>query len=237
MTRTVSAVPRKHGRGPAARSSEESSPRWARRKDARPHELLDAALAFFVERGYAATRLDDVAARAGVSKGTLYLYYASKQDLFEAVVRYAIVERIRELEEECRKLAGSPEETVRLFFDRWWTMYGSTPSAAILKLLIGEAHNFPHIARFFRAEVVEPNMILLARIIAGGVVVGDFETEDPVMTAHLWLAPLVLKSIWTHSFDPVCGGGSGPELDAFRRAHVDHALASVRPVRASSRRR
>lgn len=71
-------------------------PRWERRKDARPQELLDAALALFVERGYAATRLDDVAARAGVSKGTLYLYFENKEELFKAVVRANLVSALAE---------------------------------------------------------------------------------------------------------------------------------------------
>ena len=214
-----------------ARPEPPTAPRWERRKESRPLELLAAALDLFVERGYAATRLDDVAARAGVSKGTLYLYFENKQDLFEAVVRDAIVARIRELEDECGSLAGSSADTVRLYFERWWTLYGSTPSAAILKLLIGEANNFPHIARFFRAEVIEPNAALLARIVAKGVAAGEFESHDPAMTARLWLAPLVLKSIWAHSFDPICGSGSPHEIERFRAAHVEHALASVRPQR------
>ncbi len=209
--------------------AESATPRWERRKDARPNELLAAALDLFVERGYAATRLDDVTARAGVSKGTLYLYYANKQDLFEAVVRDAIVARIRELEDECDALVGSSASTVRWYFERWWALYGSTRSAAILKLLIGEANNFPHIARFFRTEVIEPNAALLARIVGRGVASGEFQSTDPAMTARLWLAPLVLKSIWAHSFDPICGGGTAADLERFRAAHVEHALASVHP--------
>ncbi len=226
-------------RSSTAAARTDAVPRWTRRKDARPHELLSAALELFVERGYAATRLDDVAARAGVAKGTLYLYYANKQELFEAVVRETIVARLRDLEDERASVDGGAAAVVRWYFDRWWTLYGSTRASAILKLLIGEANNFPHIARFFRTEVVEPNTMLLARIVADGVAAGEFASADPVMTARIWLGPLVLKSIWMHSFDPVCGSHSPDDLAAFRAAHVEHALASVRPstVVAKARRR
>src|SRR3954462_9440261 len=76
----------------------EPTARWRRRKEARPGEILDAALDCFAERGFAATRLEDVAARAGVTKGTAYLYYASKEDLFKAVVRGYLVPVIASLE-------------------------------------------------------------------------------------------------------------------------------------------
>src|SRR4249920_3188746 len=89
-------------------------PRWERRKDARPGELASAALELFVERGFAATRLDDVAKRAGVSKGTLYLYFDSKDDLFKAVVREGIVSRIVEFEDRMRAYQGSSADLMRL---------------------------------------------------------------------------------------------------------------------------
>ena len=96
-----------------------SKPRWERRKEARPQELLDAALELFVQRGYAATRLDDVAALAGVSKGTLYLYFDNKEELFKAVVRANLVSALAEAEEYVAKHAGSSAELLRGFILRW----------------------------------------------------------------------------------------------------------------------
>jgi len=123
-------------------------PRWERRKDARPGELAAAALELFVERGFAATRLDDVAKRAGVSKGTLYLYFDSKDDLFKAVVREGIVSRIVEFEDRMRAYEGSSADLMTLLVKTWWQKIGSTKLAGITKLMMSEAANFQELARF-----------------------------------------------------------------------------------------
>ena len=117
-------------------------PRWERRKDARPSELATAALELFVERGFAATRLDDVARRAGVSKGTLYLYFDSKDDLFKAIVREGIVSRYVEFEERMRVYEGSSADLMRLLVKTWWEKIGATKLAGISKLMMSEAGNF-----------------------------------------------------------------------------------------------
>jgi AcrR family transcriptional regulator len=101
-----------------------SKPRWERRKDARPQELLAAALDLFVERGYAATRLDDVAARAGVSKGTLYLYFENKEELFKEVVRANLVSALAEAEDYASNYAGKSRDLLRGFILRWWKHQG-----------------------------------------------------------------------------------------------------------------
>ncbi|MEN9760986.1 MAG: Fatty acid metabolism regulator protein, partial [Pseudomonadota bacterium] len=127
-------------------------PRWERRKERRPGELLDAALALFVERGFAATRLDDVAARAGVSKGTLYLYYASKDELFKAVVRENLVPLIENFRRDIEQSDAPGESLLRNFFEGWWSRVGATRLAGIVKLIMGEAGNFPELAQFFFEE-------------------------------------------------------------------------------------
>src|SRR5262250_1916785 len=93
--------------------------RWSRRKEARPEEITAAALELFVERGFANTRLDDVASRAGVSKGTLYLYFANKVELFKAVVREALVARLVEFRERIDHFQGSSFELLGLVFKTW----------------------------------------------------------------------------------------------------------------------
>ena len=120
-----------------------TSPRWARRKEARPQELLAAALEQFVERGYAATRLEDVARRAGVSKGTLYLYFANKEELFKAVVRENIVPVIGEAEQAIDGYAGHSATLFREIMLGWWQRIGDTPLSGIGKLMIAESGNFP----------------------------------------------------------------------------------------------
>lgn len=210
-------------------------PRWERRKDARPGELLDAALELFVEKGYAATRLDDVAARAGVSKGTLYLYFACKDDLFKAVVRQNIVPLIEAFERDTAGSTASSAELLGAFFRRWWTSFGATRLAGIAKLVVGEAGNFPELARFFQQEVVLPNAQLLRSIIERGVRQREFRAIDVDACVHLWMSPMVLRAIWEHSILPCCPSGVDIPVDRFLAAHLDFVLGALTPAGASGR--
>ena len=119
-----------------------------RRKEARPGELLDAALSLFVEKGFAATRVEEVAARAGVSKGTLFLYFPSKEELFKAVVRETIAGRFTEWNEEFeRRSSGEQRRAGALHcMHSWWERIGMTPASGISKLVMSEAGMFPEIA-------------------------------------------------------------------------------------------
>lgn len=214
------------------------SPRWARRKQARPGELLAAALDVFVERGFAATRLDEVAARAGVSKGTLYLYFASKEDLFKAVVRQSIVPLIESFDREVAAWQAGSDALLEAFFREWWARFGSTKLAGIAKLVIGEAGNFPELALFFQQEVVAPNAHLLGTIIERGIRRGEFAQVDVEAMVHVWMAPLVMKAIWARSIQPCCPPEIELPFDRFLDAHllsVRAALAS--PERAAARLR
>ncbi|OGB83947.1 MAG: TetR family transcriptional regulator, partial [Burkholderiales bacterium RIFCSPLOWO2_12_FULL_67_210] len=136
-----------------------------RRKEARPGELLDAALALFVEKGFAATRVEEVAARAGVSKGTLFLYFPSKEDLFKAVVRETIAGRFTEWNEELEAFDGSSAELVRYCMHTWWERIGMTAASGITKLVMSEAGMFPEIAAFYQQEVIGPGHDLLKRVL------------------------------------------------------------------------
>ena len=141
-------------------------PRWERRKESRPAELLAAALELFVERGYAAARLDDVAARAGVSKGTLYLYFDSKEALFKALVRENIVALLDRFRAEIAESDAPSGELIGRFMQTWWSSFGGTRLGGIAKLMVADAGNFPEVARFFHDEVIEPNGQLLGSILA-----------------------------------------------------------------------
>src|SRR5688572_7423730 len=145
-----------------------NEPRWTRRKEARPEEITAAALDLFVERGFAATRLEDVAARAGVSKGTLYLYFANKEELFKAVIREALVARLTTLRTLVENHSGGTLELLRALIMGWWGYVGDSPVSGIPKLVISEARNFPEIARFYLDEVVLPTQDALAAIIRRG---------------------------------------------------------------------
>jgi AcrR family transcriptional regulator len=205
------------------------APRWERRKESRPAELLAAALELFVERGYAATRLDDIASRAGVSKGTLYLYFGNKQELFEALVRENIVARIDRFRDEIAASDLPAMALIEHFVRAWWRDFGGTRLAGIAKLVMAEAGNFPEIAAFFVAEVIRPNGELLASLVARGVERGEFRPVDVPVCANLLIAPLVLKAMWRHSFDLCPLAGEPLEPERMIDVHLDMIRAALRP--------
>jgi AcrR family transcriptional regulator len=175
-------------------------PRWERRKDARPGELASAALELFVERGFAATRLDDVARRAGVSKGTLYLYFDSKEDLFKAVIREGYVAPIAEAEHLLDAWDGTSADLIREILLRWWIQVGATTQAGMTKLIIAEAGNFPELAKFYHDEVIQRVHALFERAIQRGVERGEFRPVNLQYAGRLACSPMVMLMLWKHSF-------------------------------------
>src|SRR5471032_114573 len=180
----------------------QDKPRWERRKDARPQELLAAALGQFVERGFAATRLEDVARRAGVSKGTLYLYFENKEELFKAVVREHIVHAIGEAEHEVASFTGHSGELLRKVLMQWWDQLGATELGGITKLMMAEANNFPELAQFYNEEVVDRGHNLISSVLKRGVARGEFIGIDPEVMTPVLTAPVLMLMMWTHSFLP-----------------------------------
>ena len=177
-----------------------SKPRWERRKEARPQELLDAALELFVQRGYAATRLDDVAALAGVSKGTLYLYFHNKEELFKAVVRANLVSALAEAEDYVARHSGSSAELLRGFILRWWERIGETTLSGISKLMMAESGNFPDVARFYHEEVIQRSNALIISMLERGIARGEFRPIDKVNANLVIVAPVLMLMMWKHSF-------------------------------------
>jgi len=170
-----------------------------RRKDARPQELLDAALDLFVERGFAATRSEDVAARAGVSKGTLYLYYPSKEELLKEVIRHHVINPIAEGVQIIREFEGTTPDLLALVLRLWWERIGETRASGIIKLMTSEVRNFPEIAQFYIDEVVAPSNQMLAQVIQRGVDRGEFRDVNVVEVVHALVGPLVFLALNKHS--------------------------------------
>ena len=170
-----------------------------RRKDARPGELLAAALDLFVEKGYAATRAEEVARRAGVSKGTLFLYFASKEELFKAVVRENISGRFSQWNAEFDAFEGSTADMLRGCMTLWWTRLGSSKASGITKLMLSEADNFPELAAFYQHEVIQPAHGLIRRILQRGVERGEFAPVDMKYGVYTVLAPMLFLQLLLHS--------------------------------------
>ena len=173
-----------------------------RRKDARPQELLDAALALFVDKGFAATRAEEVAARAGVSKGTLYRYYPSKEELFKAVVRNCLVARIAEGADRVAQHQGSAAELLTLVMGEWWRQVGLGVAGGISRVMLAEARLFPELARFYADEVIAPTHALLGGLIERGIASGEFRPVPVPETVHVLIGPLLHLMLAEHSFGP-----------------------------------
>jgi AcrR family transcriptional regulator len=212
-------------------------PRWERRKEARPQEISAAALELFVERGYAATRLDDVAARAGVSKGTLYLYFANKEDLFKAVVREGLVSPLAEARHQIECYTGDAGDLLQLVMQGWWEKIGSTQVSGIPKLILSEARNFPEIGRFYVDEVVQPGHALISSIVRRGIARGEFRPVDADDAARLFTAPLLLMALWRSSLTQF----SSEQIDPVKlmRSHIEilrEGLARREPALPAARK-
>ena len=170
-----------------------------RRKEARPGELLEAALDLFVDKGFAATRAEEVAARAGVSKGTLFLYFPSKEELFKAVVIENLAGRFTEWNAEFEVFEGSTSDMLRYCMRIWWERVGSTKASGLTKLMLSEGGNFPELAEFYRQEVVRPGHALLRRIIRRGIDSGEFAPVDVDHAIYAVIAPMMFLMLWKHS--------------------------------------
>jgi AcrR family transcriptional regulator len=193
-----------------------------RRKEARPAELTAAALELFVEKGFAGTRLDDVAARAGVSKGTLYLYFDSKEALFKAVIQEGIVPILEEGAGMVDSFTGGSADLLRGVILEWWKRIGATSLAGVPKLMISEAGNFPELAAYYHDTVIIRGRELMRRILQRGIARGEFRAVDVETAIDVIFAPVLMMLIWRYSLG-ACGCGSHDPA-TYLRTHLDLAL-------------
>ena len=205
-----------------------------RRKEARPAELMAAALELFVEKGFAGTRLEDVSARAGVSKGTLYLYFDSKEALFKAVIQEGIVPVLEEGAGLVEAFQGSSADLLRALIREWWQRIGNTPLAGVPKLMISEAGNLPELAAYYNDTVIIRGRELLRRILQRGIARGEFRAVDVETAIDVIFAPVLMMVIWRYSLGACCGTAQDPRT--YLQTHfdliVDGLVASdrTRPV-------
>ena len=170
-----------------------------RRKEARPGELLDAALNLFVEKGFTATRMEEVAKRAGVSKGTVFLYFPSKEELFKAVVRENISGRFEEWNTEFLSYEGSAADMLHHCMTTWWHRIGSTQASGITKLMISEGGHFPDIVEFYQNEVVQPGHKLIRQVLQRGIDRGEFRAVNLDFAVYGVVAAMMFLILSKHS--------------------------------------
>jgi TetR/AcrR family transcriptional regulator len=201
-----------------------------RRKAERPQELLDAALALFVEHGFAATRTEAVAKLAGVSKGTLYLYYASKEELFKAVVRHFLADEIARGAAAAAAFEGSTPDLLRQVCADWWLSILDSPVSGVFKLVITEMRNFPELAEFYRDEVILPGQQALRAMVLRGVARGEFAPTDlsALETAvQSLLLPMVMLCLHKHSLGACLPPEALAAPEHFVRGHIELLLRGL----------
>ena len=177
-----------------------ATPRWKRRKTARPQEILDSALACFAERGFAATRMDDIAARAGVTKGTIYLYFENKEAVFKTLARESIVLRLSEVRESVLRFEGATADLLRFVITTMNDFITTSDRVVLPKVLLAEVGNFPELAKFWREEIIDRGLGLFASVIERGIARGEFRKLDPQHVARLCIAPMLVSIFWRTTF-------------------------------------
>jgi AcrR family transcriptional regulator len=200
-------------------------PRWRRRKDARPSDIVAAALQVFGEKGFAGARIEEIAQLAGVSKGTLYLYFETKGDLFRAVVHDAVLPNIDEIEQSILALDLPFADLLRLLLPRFAQLVTTRPIGAVVKMVVGESRNFPELARVWHDEVIQKGLGLLAGLIARAQAKGEVRPGDPRVHAFSIMGPMLMGVLWRETFTPV--GGAAIDLEAVARQHVETVLAGL----------
>ncbi|HEX6705755.1 MAG TPA: TetR/AcrR family transcriptional regulator [Albitalea sp.] len=198
-----------------------ASPPRQRRKEARPQELLGAALELFVEKGFAATRSEEVAARAGVAKGTLYLYYPSKEDLLRAVVRENLSALIAEGATIAGSFEGTTQDLLALLMTTWWERVGNTQASGIFKIIITEMGNFPDFARFYMEEVIEPGHDLFSRVLERGIASGELRPVNVLDAVHVLIFPMLMMCLHKHSLGACTDMSHMMDPTSFIQTHVD----------------
>lgn len=203
------------------------SPRWRRRSEARPGEIVQAALEVFAEKGFAAAKLDEIAAKAGISKGALYLYFETKEDIFRAVVREAVAPNLDLVEAALAQTAIPFPDLLRLLFARIASMIETSRLGAVAKLVIGESRNFPELARVWHDEVVSRALSALSQALAKAQMRGEIALGDPRLQAFSIMGPVLMGVIWRETFTPV--GAPSIDLQTLIIQHRETIIAGLAP--------
>jgi AcrR family transcriptional regulator len=186
-------------------SNEQRAPRWRRRKEARPTEILHSALEIFSERGYEATRLVDVARRAGCTKGTIFLYYENKIELFKAAVREVMTPLVIETEALVETHQGSSLDLVERLLRLRWDQMMRNRLSGLVKLMLAETRSYPELVRFYNEEFIERNQALLQGVLQRGIERGEFRPMDVTQVARFLVAPMMFATVWRHAFEHAVG--------------------------------
>jgi AcrR family transcriptional regulator len=177
--------------------NDEREPKWRRLPEERPQQILEAAIEIFGDHGLANARLEDIAKRAGVSKGTIYLYFPNKEVLFKEMIRQTVVAQLERTERDLvndRGMTGT--EQVRVFMRWWWDLMRQPDYQRIHRLVIGELQRFPELVEFFWDEVIVRRQLLLDRLIQRGIDSGEFRQVNPTIAGRIVTSMFSSHSLW-----------------------------------------
>jgi AcrR family transcriptional regulator len=201
-------------------------PKFRRRKADRPGEIVDAAMAVFAERGFAAARLDEIARRAGVSKGALYLYFETKEQIFRAVVAQAIAPNMQTIRALIAAHPGPLSALLRLVAGRVSVLVETLPVGGVLKMVIGEARNFPELARVWHDDLVAHILGALTDAIRAAQARGEVKAGDARAYALEIISPMLIAVIWRETFVPV--GAQPFDLPALAHQHIETMIEGLK---------
>ena len=177
-----------------------SQPRYQRRKEDRPQEITEAALKAFAKNGYAATRVDDVAKRAGVSKGLLYLYFRTKEEIFKSVVRSFVIPKIDTLIETIETSGMSSEDFLRGPFLDFVRQLPGSPISVIVRLMVAEGPKHPDLVKFYWDNVVSRGLGAISELLQRGVRSGEFRDSEVARQPALFVMPVIFSVIFNLLF-------------------------------------
>jgi AcrR family transcriptional regulator len=200
-------------------------PKWQRRAEDRPREICAAALQVFAEKGFAAAKLDEIAKRAGVSKGTLYLYFTDKEELFRAVVRDTVVPNVENLRAALIQTGLPFADLIRLFLGQFVEIASRVPVGAVAKMVISESRNFPELAKVWHDEVVSKGIGTVTALIEMGQARGEVRDGDARLHAFTLMGPMLMGLLYRETLEPV--GGAPLDFAALARQHADTVLSGL----------
>jgi AcrR family transcriptional regulator len=199
--------------------------RWKRRAEDRPREICAAALEVFAEKGFAAATLDEIAKRAGVSKGTLYLYFNDKEALFHAVVRDTVAPNIEAVRAAVLGANLPFDQVVRMFLARIAELTTRLPIGAVAKMVIGESRNFPELAKVWHDQVAGRALAMLAGLIEAAQQRGEVRAGDARLYAFSLVGPMLMGVLWRETLEPA--GGAPLDLEALANQHAETVLTGL----------
>jgi AcrR family transcriptional regulator len=194
-------------------------PKFKRRKADRPDEIIAAAFEIFAEKGFAAARLDDIAARAGVSKGAVYLYFATKEDIFRAVIEQGVAPNLSAVQAHVAAHAGNFPDLLRGVVAVIVRIVTHTPVGGVVKMVIGESRNFPELARTWHDKLVAPALATMTMAIAAAQARGELRPGDPRQYAISLISPMLVGVIWRETFTPI--GAEPIDIPSLAEQHVE----------------